>query len=145
MLSWIVLILVLAAFSIIGVRVFASVFGRGEELPPMPPTEEVKAANRRAIAEGNFGDIQLEVVQRGYRMDQVDALIAQLTGQEDLERPAAAATAEPAARAATTEPPRAGEPVDAAAEPRTRVESSTTDVSTEEGALTHGSDETANR
>lgn len=82
MLSWIILILVLALFSVIGVRVFAGVFGRGEALPPMPPTEEVKQANRRAVEEGNFGDIQLEVVQRGYRMDQVDALIAQLTGQE---------------------------------------------------------------
>lgn len=80
MLSWIILILVLVLLSIIGLKLFATVFGRGEALPPMPPTEEVKEANRRAVEEGNFGDIQLEVVQRGYRMDQVDALIEQLAG-----------------------------------------------------------------
>lgn len=80
MLSWIILILILALLSIIGVRVFASVFGRGEALPPMPPTSEVKEANRHAVEEGNFGDIQLEVVHRGYRMDQVDALLEQLAG-----------------------------------------------------------------
>lgn len=80
MLSWIVLILILALLSIIGVRVFASVFGRGEAQPPMPPTVDVKEANRRAVEEGNFGDIQLEVVHRGYRMDQVDALLEQLAG-----------------------------------------------------------------
>lgn len=80
MLSWIILILVLVLLSIIGVKLFATVFGRGEALPPMPPTAEVKEANRRAVEEGNFGDIQLEVVQRGYRMDQVDALIEQLAG-----------------------------------------------------------------
>ncbi len=117
LLSWIVLILVLVLCSIIGVRVFAGVFGRGEALPPMPPTEEVKEANRRAVAEGNYGDIELEVVQRGYRMDQVDALIAQLTGQEEVAPDA---------------------------ETWTQVESTAT-VSTDEGALTHGSDETANR
>ena len=52
MLSWIVLILILALLSIIGVRVFASVFGRGEAQPPMPPTADVKEANRRAVEEG---------------------------------------------------------------------------------------------
>ena len=77
MLSWIILILVLILLSIIGVKLFATVFGRGEALPPMPPTAEVKEANRRAVEEGNFGDIQLEVVHRGYRMDQVDALLDQ--------------------------------------------------------------------
>ena len=46
----------------------------------MPPTADVKEANRRAVEEGNFGDIQLEVVHRGYRMDQVDALLEQLAG-----------------------------------------------------------------
>ena len=80
MFSWIVLILILVALSIVGVRVFASIFGRGEALPPMPPTAEVQEANRRAVEEGNFGDIQIEVVHRGYRMDQVDALLEQLAG-----------------------------------------------------------------
>ena len=80
MLSWIMLLLVLIALTVIGTWVWGSIFGRGEALPPMPPTAEVKEANRRAVEEGNFGDIQLEVVHRGYRMDQVDALLEQLAG-----------------------------------------------------------------
>lgn len=83
MLSWIVLILALAACCVLGMWLSSKIFGRGEALDPMPETEDVKAANRRAVEDGNFGDIQLEVVHRGYRMDQVDALIAQLTGQEE--------------------------------------------------------------
>ncbi len=83
MLSWIVLILCLAACFVLGMWLSAKIFGRGEALPPMPETEDVKEANRRAVEDGNFGEIQLEVVHRGYRMDQVDALIAQLTGQEE--------------------------------------------------------------
>lgn len=131
MLSWIILILVLALVSILGVRLFASIFGRGEALPPMPPTEEVKEANRRAVEEGNFGDIQLEVVQRGYRMDQVDALIAQFAGET-----------------LGTVEETVGEtaPVPVAAE---QVESVGTvepaHIERTEGAMTHGSDEAANR
>lgn len=82
MLSWILLILCLAAFFVLGMWLSAKLFGRGEALAPLPETEDVKEANRRAVEDGNFGEIQLEVVHRGYRMDQVDALIAQLTGQE---------------------------------------------------------------
>lgn len=135
MLSWIILILVLALVSILGVRLFASIFGRGEALPPMPPTEEVKEANRRAVEEGNFGDIQLEVVQRGYRMDQVDALIAQFAGETlgTFEKTTGKTTEETA-------------PVPVAAE---QVESVGTvepaHVERTEGAMTHGSDEAANR
>lgn len=133
MLSWIILILVLALLSIVGVRVFAGVFGRGEALPPMPPTEEVKEANRRAVEEGNYGDIQLEVVHRGYRMDQVDALIAQLTGQEP--------DADGETRVELSETTETVRPVDADG-----VEAGAVDtVVTSEGAMTHGSDETAHR
>ena len=42
----------------------------------MPPTQA--AAIRAAVAEGRFEDITLEVVARGYRQDQVDALIEYL-------------------------------------------------------------------
>lgn len=82
LLSWIVLIIALALFGVLGFWIFSALFGRGEALPPMMETEDVKAANREAVAEGRFDDIELEVVHRGYRMDQVDALIAQLTGSE---------------------------------------------------------------
>lgn len=82
MLSWILLILALAVFALMGMWLFSAVFGRGEVLPPMEDTADVKDANRTAVEEGRFDDIQLEVVHRGYRMDQVDALLAQLTGTE---------------------------------------------------------------
>lgn len=134
MLSWIVLILSLVLFSMLGLWLFSAVFGRGEALPPMPPTADVREANRLAVEEERFDDIQLEVVHRGYRMDQVDALLAQLTGQEyvpvscDAPRQIAAPL-EPAA-------PDAGgqNSVDFTAESQLH-----------EGEPTHGSNETAYR
>lgn len=89
LLSWIVLIAAVAVFGLIGFWLFSAVFGRGEALPPIEDTEDVKAANARAVEEGRLDDIELEVVHRGYRMDQVDALIAQLTGAEEASEPAA--------------------------------------------------------
>lgn len=81
MLSWLLLILVIAAIAVFGAWVSASIFGRGEALPPMDEPQDVIDANRRAVEEGRFDDIALEVVPRGYRQDQVDALVAQLAGQ----------------------------------------------------------------
>ncbi|MCZ9294216.1 cell division protein DivIVA [Corynebacterium meitnerae] len=75
MLSWILLILVIAAVFVFGIWLSASLFGRGEVLPPMDEPADVIAANRAAVAEGRFEDITLEVVARGYRQDQVDALV----------------------------------------------------------------------
>lgn len=80
MFSWLVLIFALILFSMLQMLLFSAVFGRGEKLPPMEETANVKEANREAVAEGRFDDIQLEVVHRGYRMDQVDALLEQLAG-----------------------------------------------------------------
>ena len=78
MLSWILLILVIAAVAVFGIWLSASLFGRGEVLPPMDEPADVIAANRAAVAEGRFEDITLEVVARGYRQDQVDALVEDL-------------------------------------------------------------------
>lgn len=78
MLSWILLILVIAAVAVFGIWVSARLFGRGEVLPPLDEPADVIAANRAAVAEGRFDDIVLEVVRRGYRQDQVDALVEDL-------------------------------------------------------------------
>ena len=78
MLSWILLIIIIALFSVIGFMLSERIFGRGEALEPLPPGPEVIEANHRAVEEGRLGDVTLEVVHRGYRMDQVDALVAQL-------------------------------------------------------------------
>lgn len=88
MLSWVLLILVIAAVALLGTRLSANIFGRGEVLPPMDEPHEVIDANRQAVAQGRFDDIELEVVRRGYRQDQVDALIEQLIGREEANTPA---------------------------------------------------------
>ena len=123
MLSWIPLILALAVFALMGMWLFSAVFGRGEVLPPMEDTADVKDANRTAVEEGRFDDIQLEVVHRGYRMDQVDALLAQLTGTELAMEPATALAPEDA-----PERVQLGE-----------------ELLVSEGEPTHGSNETAHR
>lgn len=81
MLSWILLIVVLAALVVLGIWASGHLFGRGEALPPMEETHDVIEANKRAVEQGRLDDIALEVVPRGYRQDQVDALIAQLASR----------------------------------------------------------------
>lgn len=83
MLSWLILILVIAAIAVFGAWVSAAMFGRGEALPPMDEPQDVIAANRAAVDEGRYDDIALEVVPRGYRQDQVDALIEHLLGAQE--------------------------------------------------------------
>ncbi|MCT1425900.1 DivIVA domain-containing protein [Corynebacterium sanguinis] len=83
MLSWIMLMLVVAIVCVIGVMASVYLFGRGEALPPLAETTDVIGHNRRAVEQGDMNAVQLEVVHRGYKMDQVDALLAQLA---DLHR-----------------------------------------------------------
>lgn len=83
MLSWVILILVIAAVALLGAWLSSSIFGRGEALPPMDEPRDVMAANRAAVDAGRFGDIALEVVPRGYRQDQVDDLIEHLLSAQE--------------------------------------------------------------
>ena len=78
MLSWILLILIVAIVCLLGVMLSVHLFGRGEALPPVGEMMDVIDNNRRAVRQGDVDAITLEVVHRGYRMDQVDDLIAQL-------------------------------------------------------------------
>lgn len=78
MLSWLLLIALLAAFTVLGVWFWGSVFGRGELLEPLDPQETLEA-NRRAVGAGKIDDVQFELVPRGYRPEQVDDVIAHLT------------------------------------------------------------------
>lgn len=78
MLSWILLIVVLIAFIVIGTWVWGSIFGRGTVMDPPDEPQKVLENNRAAAAQGRFDDVQFEVVPRGYRQDQVDDLLAQL-------------------------------------------------------------------
>ncbi|MDK4278906.1 DivIVA domain-containing protein [Corynebacterium accolens] len=83
MLSWIVLIVVLIAFIVIGTWLWGSIFGPGTVVDPPDEPQKVLENNRVAAAQGRFEDVQFEVVPRGYRQDQVDDLLAQL--EQELE------------------------------------------------------------
>lgn len=78
MLSWILLILVLAALVAVGTWMWGTVFGRGEVLPPIGDAAVVREANRQAVADGDLGAVTFELVPRGYRPEQVDEVIAHL-------------------------------------------------------------------
>ncbi|MDO4910488.1 MAG: DivIVA domain-containing protein [Corynebacterium sp.] len=78
--SWIFLFIVLLICAAIFVFVFSKIFGRGEELQPLD-NGVVRADNQQAVEEGNVDDIRFEVVLRGYRQDQVDAVIDQLVAE----------------------------------------------------------------
>ena len=77
MLSWIVLIVVLIAFIVIGTWLWGSIFGPGTVMDPPDEPQKVLENNRAAAAQGRFEDVQFEVVPRGYRQDQVDDRLAQ--------------------------------------------------------------------
>ena len=75
MLSWIALIVVLAALIVIGTWAWGSMFGH----KPVPTDAfletDVPAANRAALARGDINAIAFDVVPHGYRQEQVDDLL----------------------------------------------------------------------
>ena len=84
MLSWIFLILILAAFVVIGTWSFTYFFG-GEKVMPARPDREVdiNAYNAQAVRQGDFTAVAFDVVPHGYRQDQVDALLDELAAQRN--------------------------------------------------------------
>lgn len=78
MLSWVLLILVLLALTVLGTWFWGSVFGRGEILEPIDEPAAVVELNRRAVSENRMADISFDLVFRGYRPEQVDDVIAHL-------------------------------------------------------------------
>lgn len=80
MLSWILLIIILILLVIVGTWIAGHALGRGEELPPSDP-DEVAQGNLAAIARGDLDAIRFEVVPRGYRPEQVEAVLDQLRDQ----------------------------------------------------------------
>lgn len=81
MLSWIFLIVVLVLLVIVGTWTAGRLLGRGEPEPAADP-EEVAAANARAVAAGDLDAVRFELVPRGYRPEQVEAVLDQLAGGE---------------------------------------------------------------
>ena len=76
MMSWILLIVVLIALVIIGTWAWGSIVGRGTVMDTPDELVDVDLENLRALDDGRFDDLRFDVVPRGYRQDQVDALIA---------------------------------------------------------------------
>ena len=76
MMSWILLIVVLISLIIIGSWAWGSIVGRGTVMDTPDEAVDVDCENLRALEEGRFDDLRFDVVPRGYRQDQVDALIA---------------------------------------------------------------------
>lgn len=87
MMFWLLLIALLALLVGVGTWAWGTIFGRGEALPEIADHEAVTQANRAAVAAGDLAAIRLEVAPRGYRQDQVDALIADLFHQLNVSYP----------------------------------------------------------
>ncbi|AHI22453.1 DivIVA domain-containing protein [Corynebacterium vitaeruminis] len=78
MISWILLIIVLAALIVLLTLAFATAFGRGEQTPELPETAELNEENIEALAAGNLDDVRFDVSVRGYNQAQVDAVVEYL-------------------------------------------------------------------
>lgn len=83
MLTWLIMIVVLAALVVIFTWVFAKLFGRGEATQPLPGNDEIIEHNRAAVRAGETNNIMFDTVMRGYRQDQVDDVIEHLKWQVD--------------------------------------------------------------
>ncbi|MEJ6012659.1 DivIVA domain-containing protein [Corynebacterium sp. H127] len=78
------LVIVVALLSI----VFGKLLGRGEVMPPLVDTLPLQELNRDAISHHNFAAVRFDTVIRGYRQDQVDAVITQLVAELEEARSA---------------------------------------------------------
>lgn len=72
------LIVVLAALAVLGTWFWGSIFGRGEIMEPLDDPKTVTDDNIKAVDEGRIDDVTFELVPRGYRPEQVDAVLAEL-------------------------------------------------------------------
>ncbi|QNE89317.1 DivIVA domain-containing protein [Corynebacterium incognita] len=78
MFSWLLLIVVLVALVAVGTYAWGSIFGSGEVMEEHPDASEVNRVNREHVEAGELDKVAFDVVPRGYRQDQVDALLAEL-------------------------------------------------------------------
>ncbi len=99
------LVVVVVAAVFFGVA--ALVFGRGEELPPLPPDATPTRLPARAIGAHHVRALRFPLAVRGYRMTEVDWVLDRLAGE--LER-AETERGELAARIAELEAARPAEP-----------------------------------
>ncbi|GAB3939664.1 hypothetical protein FHE74_01085 [Corynebacterium tapiri] len=79
MISWILLVIALVALTVLGTYFFGHLLGRGEVVRPIDDHVDHRARNVAAVLDRRLDDLQFELVPRGYRPDQVDAVIDALT------------------------------------------------------------------
>ena len=79
MLTWIFYVVVLAFLVLLFSVIFGPLFGPGSAKGARGRDRE--QANAAALAEGRIDDVAFDVVSRGYRQDQVDALLEELRAQ----------------------------------------------------------------
>lgn len=77
------MIIVLAALVVLFTFFFAVAFGRGEETMPLPSNIEIVEYNQAKVDRGEIDEVIFDTVLRGYRQDQVDDVIEELSRQID--------------------------------------------------------------
>jgi DivIVA domain-containing protein len=79
-LSYLVIAVVVAA-ALFGIVVI--VFGRGEELPPLPPRATPTRLPDGELAGGDVRELRFPQAVRGYRMDEVDWVLERVADELD--------------------------------------------------------------
>ncbi|MET0135449.1 MAG: DivIVA domain-containing protein [Kibdelosporangium sp.] len=76
--------LVVMVFVAALVFLLASVlFGRGEELPPLPPGASPTRLPASGVTSEDLRDVKFQMVLRGYKMSEVDWVLGQLGDELD--------------------------------------------------------------
>lgn len=88
MIVWLLYIVGLAVAVAVLTLIFGKVFGRGEVMPPLADNADIKQLNAQALERGDVTAVRFDTVIRGYRQDQVDAVIEQLVAELDRARSA---------------------------------------------------------
>ena len=79
-LSYLLMAVVVAA-ALFGIAVV--VFGRGEELPPLPPRATPTRLPEGELSGGDVRELRFAQAVRGYRMDEVDWVLERLADELD--------------------------------------------------------------
>ncbi|MFV8380536.1 DivIVA domain-containing protein [Corynebacterium hindlerae] len=81
MLVWMSYLVGLAVVVAVLTVVFGKAFGRGEVMPPLVDNLDLQELNSQAVAQQQYDVVRFDTVLRGYRQDQVDAVLEQLIRQ----------------------------------------------------------------
>lgn len=81
MVSWIVLIVLLVIFVAVLSWLLGMLFGRGEAVEPLAASLGLTSQNVDTVRRGDLESVRFDTVLRGYRQDQVDAVIGELEQQ----------------------------------------------------------------